>query len=195
MDDSEVNMRPQRQFLHAFVTILIVGMLAAPALARVRPETLPELAARSQWVGIARCVEAAAQREGARGMIFTVYRFERQASVSGQSPESFTLRIAGGTVGGFRVTIPDAPRFDAGRSYLVFLRPDSRGNGLLVAGAAGGVMPARMDAGGGWLVAVPQRQSPVAPAKAAAASAEGRTWIGLESLKPLLSSPMEGGRQ
>jgi hypothetical protein len=189
-------MRPKRQSLLAFVTILIAGMLTVPAAqARTRAETLPELAARSQWVGLARCVKAEVQREGAKGMIFTIYRFERLESVAGQSPEAFTLRIAGGMAGGYRVTLPDAPRFDAGRSYLMFLRPNSRKDGLLVTGAGGGVLPARQDAGGGWQVAVPQRRNPVAPAKASVAAAEGRSWIGLDSLKSILPGSKAGDRQ
>lgn len=189
-------MKPERQFFSAFLILVIVGTLAAPAaMARTRVESLPELAARSQWVGIARCVEAASHRDGTKGMIFTVYRFERLDTVAGQTPDSFTLRIAGGTAGGYRVTIPDAPHFDAGRSYLVFLRPNSRGDSLLVAGAAGGVLPAARDAAGGWQVAVPQRQSPVAPAKAATPASDGRNWVGLDILKPLLTASKEGGRQ
>lgn len=187
-------MRPKRQSFSAIVTLFLMGLLATAAQARIRTETLSELAARSQWVGIARCVGAAAQRDGAKGMIYTVYRFERQDSVAGQSPETFTLRIVGGTAGGFRVTIPDAPRFESGRSYLVFLRSNSRGNGLLVTGAAGGALPARLDEKSGWQVAVPQRQNPAAPAKEAAASADGRSWISLDSLKPLLAPLEKGGR-
>ena len=100
MNESEVIMKPERQFFSAFLILVIVGTLAAPAaMARTRVESLPELAARSQWVGIARCVEAASHRDGTKGMIFTVYRFERLDTVAGQTPDSFTLRIAGGTSG------------------------------------------------------------------------------------------------
>jgi hypothetical protein len=128
-------------------------------------------------------------------MIFTIYRFEPLDSVAGRSPESFTLRIAGGTAGGHRVTIPDAPRFDAGRSYFMFLRLNARGDGLLVTGAGGGALPARQDAGGIWQVAVPRRQFPAMPAKSADAAAEGRAWLDLDSLKALLSGSQERGGQ
>ena len=176
----------------------LILWLGGDAAARARTETLAELSARAQGAGIVRCVEAASSRSGPRGMIFTMYRFERLAGVAGAVPESFTLRVAGGTADGYRVTIPHAPRFEAGRSYLLFLKPATSGGALLVAGAARGVLPARAGVAGGWEVAVPDRLAPGAAAKSPASPAdlaEGRRWMNLEAVKALLAGPAEGGRQ
>jgi hypothetical protein len=195
----EVTMDTRNVRIRTSVTIGILILWMAPAgWARTRPETLPELAARSQWTGIARCIEASAVRERPGGMIFTVYRFERLAGVSGAAvPEAFTLRIAGGTADGLRVTIPDAPRFDPGRAYLVCLAPKQRGGGLLVCGAGQGVLPARQDGQGRWEVAVPQRLAPAAAKMPAAApgGVDSRRWMRLEELKSLLTAGVGGGGQ
>lgn len=179
--------------------LIILSILALAAvggvLARTRSVPLVETARRADSAVLAMCTTARGVQAGAGGMIFTVYEFNRLNTLAGESPgETFTLRVAGGTAGRYRVVLHDAPRFQPGQSYLLLLRRTDRDGSLLVAGAMNGIAPARAASEPGtWEIALNRRQIASTDAKAAGpdqtATAPGTpSWRRLDEIRSLLQS-------
>ncbi len=180
--------------LRVLITLAILSLAAVGVvLARTRSVPLVETARRADSAVLATCTTARGVQAGTGGMILTVYEFSRLEILAGESPgATFTLRVAGGTAGRYRVVLHDAPRFQPGQSYLLLLRHTNRNGALLVAGAMNGIAPARA-AGepGKWEVALNRRQIVSTETKAAgpdqAATAPGTpSWRRLDEIRPLL---------
>ena len=174
---------------------LILSLAAAGGLlARTREVPLEEIARRADSAVLAACTAARGIRAGTGGMIYTVYEFNRLETVAGAATgETFTLRVAGGTAGRYRVVLRDAPRFQPGQSYLLLLRRTVRDGSLLVAGATNGIAPVRVASETGkWEIALSRRQAAAAALKAAnpgpeaAAATVAPAWRLLDEIRPLL---------
>jgi hypothetical protein len=177
--------------------VLLITCLAASGSgwSRSGGSTLAETARRADSAVLATCIAARPVQTGDGGMIFTVYEFSRVEVVAGATPApAFTIRVAGGTAGRYRVVLQHAPRFRPGRSYLVLLRRTASDGSLLVAGAAAGVLPARIAArSDGWEIALGHGQKSPGKLQTAGPAASGGTgvepvWRPLSEVGPLLRS-------
>ena len=182
--------------LRVLITLSILSLAAVSGvLARTRSAPLVETARRADSAVLATCTSACGVQAGTGGMIFTVYEFNRLDPLAGESPgETFTLRVAGGAAGRYRVVLHDAPRFQPGQSYLLLLRRTARSGSLLVAGAMNGIAPARIAGESGqWEIALNRRQIALTEAKAAspsqsAAASGSLSWRRLDDIRPLLQN-------
>jgi len=181
-----------RQSRVYFVCVILAVLPAGDSLARDQRVTPGDLAAKAAHVAIVRCSVAQAVRHES-GLIFTRYEFESVDRLGGKAaPDRFQLRIAGGTIGHTRVVLHHMPRFETGRYYVVFLRPRKDGAGLLLAGSAQGVYPARPDPESGqWQVAV-ARKNLLQKANVLSETEDGQ-WIGVDDFRRLLEE--KGGAQ
>lgn len=177
---------------------LLLSILFLPfpgAAARTRPVTLPETAALARDVAVVTCTgQSVNQAPGNGQLVFTTWIFRKESAVKdGGLPDTFSLKVIGGTVGKLRVTVPDAPVFLKGRHYLVFLRPKVNDpKAFLVCGATRGILEARKTADGGWEVQLPAGR-PVAGRTSAAAPGTQGGWVSLSDFTSALSA--KGGRQ
>lgn len=176
-----------------FLSILLLPVPGAAA--RTRPVTLPETAALARDVAVVTCTgQSVNQAPGNGQLVFTTWIFRKESAVKdGGLPDSFSLKVIGGTVGKLRVTVPDAPAFLKGRHYVVFLRPKVNDpKAFLVCGASRGVLEARKTAAGGWEVQLPAGVPGVVGTAAAEPGAKGG-WVSLSDFTTALSA--KGGRQ
>ncbi|MBP7864460.1 MAG: hypothetical protein KA419_00810 [Acidobacteria bacterium] len=177
--------------------ILFLSILLLPvpwAAARTRPVTLPETAALARDVAVVTCTgQSVNQAPGNGQLVFTTWMFRKESALKdGGLPETFSLKVIGGTVGKLRVTVPDAPVFLKGKHYVVFLRPKaSDPKAFLVCGASRGVLEARKTAAGAWEVQLPAGKSPAGKAAASAPGTKG-AWVPLSDFTSALS--VKGGR-
>lgn len=183
-----INYLPRHLFLRLLAALSGGILMMAGWLAGQAPNQYwQDLAARAEQISVATCTGSQTFSNGPRGLPFTVYTFRREAGVAGTpAGDSFSLRILGGVTGRFRVTVPDAPQFQTGASYLLLLRRSASRQHLLVAGGQHGVLEARRDGdGGSWRIHVRQWQLP--PAGAAGRPPQAGGWISLKDLQQVLS--------
>jgi S-layer homology domain len=108
--------------LLAIASLLISSLSLSPAEATTvaAPTNLGRLARASQTVTFAEAVESWV--EGGETIPFTVTRFHRLEAVSGASTgDVFEVREPGGRLADKAAAVAGAPRFVAGKHYLLFL--------------------------------------------------------------------------
>ena len=172
---------PYRRLTVALVFLL---GLASAVHARFGAVSTDRAAAAARDVVLASCTGQVVNQPPGKGqLVYTTSSFQVVESLkAGGLPASFSLRVVGGQVGKLKVTVADAPVFQPGRHYVLFLKPAGPdGSTLLVSGAAAGVLPARKNAAGRWEVMLPggnARTDSAARGSAAGTAAAG--WVGLD---------------
>ncbi len=170
--------------------VLLLG-LASSLHARFGIAPADRAAAAARDVVLASCTGQVVNQPPGKGqLVYTTSSFQVVKNLKeGGLPASFSLRVVGGQVGKLKVTVADAPVFQAGRHYVLFLKPAGPdGKGLLVCGAASGALPARQNASGQWEVLLPggpARTDSAARLQAAGTAAAG--WVGLEAFQASLA--------
>jgi hypothetical protein len=140
--------------LSALPVLSILSAFPAGATTVAPPANLGELAKVSEAVTFARAIESWAE-EG-ETIPVTITRFHVLRAVSGaRTGNVFEVREPGGSLGNRAAAVPGAPRYKAGRNYLLFLdrapgnrwRSKMMAYGLLEEAEAGGLLKALPEAG------------------------------------------------
>ena len=175
------------------LTVALVFLLGLASAVQARFGTgSTDRAAAARDVVLASCTGQVVNQPPGKGqLVYTTSSFQVVESLkAGGLPASFSLRVVGGQVGKLKVTVADAPVFRPGCHYVLFLKPAGPdGSGLLVSGAAAGVLPARKNAAGRWEVLLPggnARTEFAARGQAAGTVAAG--WVGLDAFQAGLSA-------
>jgi hypothetical protein len=85
--------------------------------------SLEDMVAEAEWVVVADLVAQQPRRNARGNLIVTDYRFHAVDVLLGVPDGDFVLTQGGGTLAGETQAITDAPRFDVGHRYLLFVRP------------------------------------------------------------------------
>jgi hypothetical protein len=119
--------------LRATLAILVAGAacltaLASPAGALIRPVGADFLARAARTIVLATATDAhsyqsvdPASASALGGAIVTDVRLRVHKVLKGSAPTQMTITIPGGRVGNLGLTCPDAPSFQRGHRYLVYL--------------------------------------------------------------------------
>jgi hypothetical protein len=114
--------------LWAGLGLAMPAALHATTLARL---SLEQLASAADNVARVRCVGSESRWE--YGTIWTVTTFDVGETMKGNLPAQVIVRLPGGRVGHFTVTVDGTPKFDPGGEAILFLER-SRSGGFSVTG-------------------------------------------------------------
>jgi len=118
-------------------------------------KTMTDLVAESEWIAVVELVDAHARRNARGNLIVTDYRFRTEQVLEGMPNNEFTLTQGGGTLAGETHEISDTAHLEAGRRYLVFVRP---GRGEIFSPFVGGAQGAYLLSGDGKAMSLGNRR-------------------------------------
>ncbi|WP_395681994.1 hypothetical protein [Dokdonella sp.] len=119
--------RAQRGWLVRLALAALVIVLGAGSRLHAQElmpkASLEDMVAESEWVVVADLAAQQSRRNARGNLIVTDYRFHAVDVLLGLPDSDFVLTQGGGTLAGETQAISDAPRFDVGSRYLLFVRP------------------------------------------------------------------------
>ena len=121
-----------KTFIHRLSRLLVMAIAAISMNASattVLPLSLEQLSERAELIFYGSVLENTVIRDGDKGRIATLTRFQVHELIKGQAADTHTIKQIGGEIAGGRsLRIHGVPRYEAGESYVIFLpRPSSLG--------------------------------------------------------------------
>jgi len=119
-------------FIHRLTGLLVVMIAAIStnvSATTVLPLSLEQLSDRAELIFYGSVLENTVIRDGNKGRIATLTRFQVHDLIKGQAADTHTIKQIGGEIAGGRsLHIHGVPRYEVGESYVIFLpRPSSLG--------------------------------------------------------------------
>lgn len=166
------------------LAVLVALTLAAPSAfgAVYGPIGDATLVGRAPAAAIVRAV-ASEPGEGPAGVVETRTRFEVVDALRGALARDVEVAVPGGELGGTRLVVPDVPRFEPGRVYLLLLAPREDGRYGVVELALGAFDVVEDEDGARWATRLAFSEVNARPV--AAVNAEGERVAAAEPTRRL----------
>lgn len=145
------------------ISMLVTAVVPCASATVVLPADLGELTRDARTIARGVVVAVDARWTDDRRTIETIVTLQPETYLKGESRESLTFRVPGGTLGRYQNMVIGAPRFEVGQRVIVFLGSHGPTVPYLL-GLSQGVFRVARSVDGAWMVTPPSvAPSPVGP--------------------------------
>ncbi len=142
----------QRHLLTVLCVLLAIALtISRASAATVLPMGLKAIHKDAQYIFHGRCISNSTEKDLSTGLTVTYTTFAVRESFKGDPGQTYVIKQVGGQLPGepHGLVVPDVPRFEVGRDYVVFLPPPSNLGFSSPVGLGQGVFSVRPDGDSG----------------------------------------------